>query len=282
LTELKHKVVALTGAASGIGRELSIQLAREGCALAVADIDEKGLQETVNMIPSPSERVTAHVVDVGKRDQVYRYAEEVHQAHGQVDILVNNAATMVFESLADITYDDFEGVMETNFWGVVYGTKAFLPYLKQRPQAHIVNISSINGVLTTPNNGPYCVAKFAVNSFTETLWQELHCGTIRVSCVLPGGVKTNIVRNTRFLKQANPSLTREDTIQWFERASVTSPEKAARAIISGIKKKKSRILVGRDAYLIDLLKRLMPVWTTKYAGHKIRNLTLKKATWLPW
>ncbi|MBM3298631.1 MAG: SDR family oxidoreductase [Deltaproteobacteria bacterium] len=281
MRELRDKVAALTGAASGIGRELAIQLGREGCALALADIDEKGLEETIGMTERPAIRITSHVVDVRNRDEVYRYAEEVWRAHGQVDILVNNAATMVFDTLEDVGYDDFQRVIETNFWGVVYGVKAFLPYLKQRPEAHIVNVASANGILTTPNNGPYCVAKFAVKSFTEALGQELHGSTVRVSCILPGGVKTNIIRNTRFFKQANRALTRDETIQWFERASVTSPEKAARTIIRAMKKNKSRILVGADAYFIDLAKRLMPVWSTWYAGHKIRNLTLNKGKWFP-
>ena len=189
-----------------------------------------------------------------------------------MDLVINNAAVMVFDSIEDVTYDDFEWVMGVNFWGVVYGTKAFLPHLKRRPEGHIVNMSSINGMVTTPHNGPYCISRFAVQGFSETLSQELHGSAIRVTCVIPGGVKTNIVRNTRFVKQANCALTREQTIAWFDRASLTSAEKAARTIIKAVKKNRNRILVGPDAHVIDLMRRLMPQSTTRYAGRKIRKL----------
>ena len=274
--ELKNKVAAVTGAASGIGRELAIQLARDGCALALADIDEEGLHETADLIGGPS-RVTTHTVDVGKRDQVYRFAEEAHHTHGQLDLLINNAAVVVLDSIEDITDHDFEWVMRINFWGVAHGVKAFLPYLKQRPAAHIVNISSVFGAVPICNAGPYCISKSAVTSLTEILSQELYGTTVTVSCVLPGAVKTNIVKNTRFVKPINPTMTRDETIDWFERASLTSAEKAARTIIRGIKKNKMRILIGPDAYVIDASKRLAPVLATKYAGHKMRRLTKEKS-----
>jgi len=274
--EFNNKVAAVTGAASGIGRELAIQLAKEGCALAMADIDEEGLRATANLIGGRS-RLTTHTVDVGKRDQVYRYAEETHHAHGQIDLLINNAAVVVLDSLEDITDHDFEWVMAINFWGVAHGVKAFLPYLKQRPEAHIVNISSVFGAVPICNAGSYCISKSAVTSLTEVLSQELYGTAVAVSCVLPGAVKTNIVRNTRFVKPINPAMTQDETIDWFEQASPTSAEKAARAIISGIKKRKMRILIGPDAYLIDASKRLMPVLATRYAGHKMRRLTKEKS-----
>jgi NAD(P)-dependent dehydrogenase (short-subunit alcohol dehydrogenase family) len=279
MKSLSGKVVAITGAASGIGRELAVALAEEGCNLALADIDEAGITKTMNMIRHRSVNVTNHHCNVADRENVYKFAGRVQKEHGQVDVVINNAAVMVADSLEEVSYDDFEWLMGVNFWGVVYGTKAFLPYLKLRPVAHLVNMSSINGVLTTPNNGPYCIAKFAVVGFTETLLQELHGSNVRVSCVLPGGVKTNIVRNTRFRQQANPELSRERSIQWFEKTARTSPADAARTIVAGIKKNKSRILVGPDAYLIDVMKRLMPTWLSKYAGYTIRNLDAEKSGW---
>ncbi len=279
MKSLADKVAAITGAASGIGRELAVTLAEEGCNLALADIDEEGIAETISMIRNGSVNVTSRHCNVADRDNVYAFAEHVRQAHGHVDVVINNAAVMVADSLEEVSYEDFEWLMGINFWGVVYGTKAFLPYLKLRPEAHVVNMSSINGIVTTPNNGPYCIAKFAVIGFSETLLQELHGTNVRVSWVLPGGVKTNIVRNTRFRKQANPKLGREGAIEWFERAAKTSPEQAARTIVAGIKKNKSRILVGPDAYFIDVMKRLMPTWASRYAGHTIRNLDAKKSGW---
>lgn len=279
MEQLANRVATITGAASGIGRELAIVLADEGCHVALVDIDEIGVEETRDMIGNHAVRVTTHVCDVSNRDRVNDLAEDVVRHHGQLDIAINNAAVMVAESLEDVTYEDFEWVMGINFWGVVYCTKAFLPYLRLRPTAHLVNMSSINGILTTPNNGPYCIAKFAVTGFTETLIQELAGANVRVSCVLPGGVRTNIVRNTRFKKQANPALSREDSIEWFDRATLTSPAKAARTIVAGIKKNRSRILVGPDAYFLDLMKRIMPQWTSRLTGNKIRKLTVKKTGW---
>jgi len=282
MKSLTDKVAAITGAASGIGRELAVTLAEEGCHLALADIDVEGIAETKTMIGNPSVNVTIHHCNVADREHVYEFAEHVQQEHGQVDVVINNAAVMVADSLEEVSYEDFEWLMGVNFWGVVYGTKAFLPYLRLRQVAHLVNMSSINGVLTTPNNGPYCIAKFAVLGFTETLLQELHGTNVRVSCVLPGGVKTNIVRNTRFRRQANPKLSRECSIDWFEKTAKTSPAQAARTIVSGIKKNKSRILVGPDAYVIDVMKRLMPTWVSRYAGYAVRNLDSKKSGWFSW
>lgn len=279
MKSLAGKVAAITGAASGIGRELAVALAEEGCNLALADIDAEGIAETISMIRNGSVNVTSSHCNVADRDNVYAFAEHVQQAQGHVDVVINNAAVMVADSLEEVSYKDFEWLMGINFWGVVYGTKAFLPYLKLRPEGHVVNMSSINGIVTTPNNGPYCIAKFAVIGFSETLLQELQGTKVRVSCVLPGSVRTNIIRNTRFRKQANPQLGREGSIQWFERAAKTSSEQAARTIVAGIKKNKSRILVGPDAYFIDVMKRLMPTWVSRYAGYTIRNLDAKKSGW---
>jgi short-subunit dehydrogenase len=149
--------------------------------------------------------------------------------------------------------------MGINFWGVVYGTMAFLPLLKKRPEGHVVNISSINGILPNPNNGPYCSAKFAVKGYTETLSQEMRGTTIRVSCVHPGGIKTNIARNTRF-NRAMYSLSREKSIRLYEEELFkTSADEAAKIIIQGIKRNKKRIMVGTDAKVLDLITRMFPV-----------------------
>jgi NAD(P)-dependent dehydrogenase (short-subunit alcohol dehydrogenase family) len=197
---LKDKIVAITGAASGIGRSLALNLADEGCHLAISDINETGLKETADMVCSRSKnlRITTHKVDTSDHKQVKQYADDVVKAHGEVHIIINNAGVVITETIEDLSYEDFEWLMGINLWGVIYGCKEFLPYLKKQDSAHIINISSVNGIFTNPNNGPYCTAKFAVRGFTETLAQELADTKIKVSCVHPGGIKTNIANNGRF------------------------------------------------------------------------------------
>ncbi len=277
MKDLKDKVAAITGAASGIGRALALNVAALGCHVAISDVNAAGLKETADQVRSLGVRVTTHTVDVAKREQVKRYADEVVKAHGAVHLLINNAGVNIVETLEDVTYEDFEWLMGINLWGVIYGCKEFLPYLRQQSSAHIVNISSLNGIVTNPNNGPYCTAKFAVRGFTETLAQELADTTIKVSCVHPGGVKTNVANNARFYKASDPSLGKEEALAIFNRVMAkTSADKAAQIIIAGINKDKLRIMVGTDAYLLDWLKRLFPVGLQKIAGRKVVPAWMKK------
>ncbi len=258
MKELAHKTAAITGAASGIGRMLAVNLARQGCNLAIADIDAGGLKETAALVEN-GVKVSTHIVDVSDREQVYSYAQEAAAHHGGVDIIINNAGVALGDFLETVPLEDFEWLMGINFWGVVYGTMAFLPYLRKRPEGHVVNISSINGILTNPNNGPYCAAKFAVKGYSETLCQELHGTNIRVSCVHPGGIKTNIARNTRF-NCAMYSLSREKAISLYEDELFrTTADEAAQVIIQGIRRNKRRILIGMDAKILDLITRMFPV-----------------------
>jgi NAD(P)-dependent dehydrogenase (short-subunit alcohol dehydrogenase family) len=232
----------------------------EGCSVAMADVNKPGLLQTAAMIKNPAVRKSTHAVDVVSRDEVYRFAESVVAEHGKVDIVINNAGVGLAETLEDVTYDDYEWLMGINFWGVVYGSKAFLPYLKQRPEGHIVNISSVHGLFTNPNVGPYCSSKFAVRGFTQALCQELRGSSVKVSCVHPGGVGTNIVRNARFHKAAKTELTHEEAVVEFDKYVVrTSADKASRIIIKGVKRNKSRILVGPDAHVYDACQRAFPV-----------------------
>lgn len=187
MKDLKGRVAAITGAASGIGQMLAKNLAELGCNVAIADIDETGLKQTADMVSRTGVRVTTHVVDVSDRYQVYRYAEEAAHLHGGVHLLINNAGVALSELLEDATYEDFEWIMGINLWGVIYGCKAFLPHLKKEPEAHIVNVSSVYGIIAFPFNGAYCTTKFAVRGFTETLCQELKDTSVHVSCVHPGG-----------------------------------------------------------------------------------------------
>ncbi|MCE5275735.1 MAG: SDR family oxidoreductase [Deltaproteobacteria bacterium] len=258
MKNLANKTAAVTGAASGIGRMLAVNLADEGCNLAIADIDEAGLKETAALIGARV-KVSTHIVDVSKREEVVLFAEEASRHHGGVDIIINNAGVALGDFLETVPLEDFEWLMGINFWGVVHGTMAFLPHLRNRPEGHIINISSINGIIPNPNNGPYCAAKFAVKGYTETLAQEMHGTSIRVSCVHPGGIKTNIARNTRF-NCAMYSLSREKAICLYEDELFrTTADEAARVIISGMKRNRRRLLIGLDAKVLDLITRFFPV-----------------------
>ena len=271
---LKNKTAAVTGAASGIGRMLAVNLASEGCNLALADINASGLQETAELV-GDRVKVTTHIVDVSRREQVFQYADETAERHGGVDLIINNAGVAVGDFLETIPLEDFEWLMGINFWGVVYGTMAFLPHLKKRPEGHIVNISSINGIIPNPNNGPYCAAKFAVKGYTETLAQEMHKTGIHVSCVHPGGIKTNIARNAR-VNRAMFNLTREKGENIYEEVVFrTTADDAAKIIISGIRRNKRRILVGADAKAIDLFTRFFPV-TAVTLSNMISRRTARK------
>lgn len=272
MKDLTNKVAAVTGAASGIGRCLALNLANQGCNVAIADINEDGLKETAEMIESKAVKVTTHLVDVANRDQVYQFAKDVVEDHGQIDIVMNNAGTGLMGSLEEVTFEEFEWLMRINFWGVVYGSMTFLPYLKQQPEAHIVNVSSVHGLFTNPGVGPYCSSKFAVRGFTMTLCQELKGTSVRVSCVHPGGIYTNIVRNVRIAAAAKPELSLEEAQEEFDRGIArTSSDKAARIIIRGMKKNKTRILVGYDAYVFDFFSRLTPVIWQKLMSLMIRK-----------
>lgn len=268
MRDLRSKIAVVTGAASGIGRGLAINLAREGCSLALADVDETGLNETVNLIDSENFQANSYRVDVSDRDRVYRFADEVMKDFGKVDIVINNAGVQLKETLEDVTYEDLDWILGINLYGVIYGSKAFLPYLKKQPLANLVNISSVQGLFTNPNSGPYCTSKFAVRGFTLTLVQELKDTTVKVSCVYPGGVKTNIVRKERFYKVSRPGMTKEDEAALFDKyVSWTSAERAARVIIKGIKKNKQRILVGPDAYFYDIISRIAPMTWQKFMSY---------------
>lgn len=260
MRDVRGKVAVVTGAASGIGRGLAVNLAREGCLLALADVDEAGLNETANLIEGRDVQANVYRVDVSDRDRVYRFADEVVRDFGKVDIVINNAGVQLKETLEDVTYEDLDWILGINLYGVIYGTKAFLPHLKKQPLANLANVSSVQGWFTNPNSGPYCTSKFAVRGFTLTLAQELRDSTVKVSCVYPGGVRTNIVRSERFLKIPRPEATKEDEEAIFEKyVCWTSADRAARIIIKGIKKNKQRIMVGPDAHVFEAITRLMPM-----------------------
>jgi short-subunit dehydrogenase len=278
MKNLNGKVAAITGAASGIGRMLAVGLANENCHLALSDVNEKGLEETKQMIGTKVKVFTA-IVDVADKDQMEGFAKDAAEFHGGVDIIINNAGVALGDFLETVPMEDFKWIMGINFWGVVHGTMAFLPYLRKRPEGHIVNISSINGIIPNPNNGPYCSAKYAVKGYTETLYQELMDTNIRVSCVHPGGIQTAIARNARVNKTLSGISKDAATAIYEKELFKTTAEQAAQIIIDGIKKNERRIMVGTDAKVIDFFTRMFPktmVYLSAVASKRMAKKYAKK------
>ena len=257
MTQFRDKVVALTGAASGIGRALAVGLATRGAHLAIADVNEVGLRETAEMLRGGG-KVTTHVFDVKQREAVFGFAADVERAHGGADIIINNAGLTVRGSIEEVSYEDFALVIDVNLWGVVHGVKAFLPLLRKRAEGHIVNISSINAMVPFVKNGPYNISKYGVLALSETLVMELHGSPIHVTCVHPGGIRTNIVRNAKGMSH--------DQVAMFDRIARTSPETAARTILSGVERNKTQVFVGIDAKAMATAKRLAPNWMVRSTG----------------
>jgi len=267
---LSGGVAVVTGAGSGIGRALAQQLAAEGSALALADIDEEGLQQTAQSLAKNSALVTTHAVDVAKEEAVKSFAGQVQERHGRVTLLINNAGVSLHGDFEEISLDDFRWLMDINFWGTVYGVKYFLPMLKREPQAHIVNLSSVFGIIAPAGQVPYAASKFAVRGFTEALRHELTGSNVSVSCVHPGGIRTPIARHSR-LGAATPPAKREENIARFERLARTPPENAAARILKGVERREPRILIGADAYFIDLSQRLRPATYWKSLARKLAD-----------
>ena len=278
MRRLRDKVAAITGAGSGIGRALAVQLAQRGCVLAISDVDSDGLDETKAMVTATGAACSTHIVDVADREAVEAFAAAVVKEHGAVHLVVNNAGVTLVERAEDLNYDDFDWIMNINFWGVVYGTKAFLPHLLQADEGHIVNISSLFGLVAMPLQSAYNASKFAVRGFTEALKIELTGTSVGVSCVHPGGIKTSIGENSRIGVDAI-SVPRDELIAEFEKAARTSPQQAAAVIIRGIEKNQRRVLVGRDAKFVDLVARLFPGSYEKILGmeKRVRQSTKQRA-----
>ena len=259
MKEFNGRIAAITGAGSGIGRALANDLARRGAHLALSDINEVGLSETVAQCEGFGVKITSQRLDVADRDAVYAWADCVVEDHGQVNLVVNNAGVALGANIETMTYEDFEWLMSINFWGVVYGTKAFLPHLKAANEGHIVNLSSVFGLISIPSQSAYNAAKFAVRGFTDALRMELEIEGSTVSCttIHPGGIKTNIARNSRM----DPSIAalaggEEKAHNDFDKLAITSPKKAARQILAAVERDRRRALIGPDAKVFDLMSRL--------------------------
>jgi short-subunit dehydrogenase len=263
---LKGRVAVVTGAASGIGRALALRLADEGCDLAVVDRDAAGLESVAGEIRGRGRRASVHALDVARRDLLAALPGEVIAAHGQVHILINNAGVALSGTLAENSVEDLDWIVDINFWGVVLGCKHFLPHLAKQDEAHIVNLSSLFGLIGLPAVGAYCATKAAVRSYSETLSAELHGTGITVTSVHPGGVRTNIMRNARMEDEEG----RTEAIEMFNRFGVT-PDRAAARIVSAIKRGRSRLLICRETYVADWLKRLAPVGVNRFVAHAWRR-----------
>jgi short-subunit dehydrogenase len=250
---------AITGAASGIGRALATELARRGCDLALADRDEPGLKTLAAEIGAAS-KLSLHRVDVSKPDDIAQFAREAATAHPALGIVVNNAGVALMGSFEEIDQAQMDWLMNINFWGVVHGTRAFLPQLGRQREAHIVNLSSIFGIIAPPGQSAYAAAKFAVRGFSESLRHELQLANspVRLSVVHPGGVATNIARNSRQGSGVTDNARRAASIERFDTLAKTTPQAAAQRIIKGVENNQLRILIGGDARFMDLLQRLRP------------------------
>ncbi|WP_436793421.1 SDR family NAD(P)-dependent oxidoreductase [Actinospongicola halichondriae] len=261
--ELQGRVAAVTGAASGIGRELAILLAKRGADLAISDVDEVGLAETVDLAKKAGATVTitSQRLDVADRDAMHAWADQVVADHGKVNLIVNNAGVALGATVDGMSYDDFDWLMGINLQGVVAGTKAFLPHLKAAGEGHVVNISSVFGLMGIPSQSAYNAAKFAVRGFTEALRVELDiekCG-VSATTVHPGGIKTNIAKNARMDDSINDiGQDASDATAQFEKLFITTPKKAAKSIVRAVEKDKRRLLIGPDAWAISLLSKLPP------------------------
>jgi len=261
MTTIKGAAAAVTGAAGGIGRALAIELATRGCDLALADRDEAGLEAVAAKIASSTQsKVTVHRLDVADPAAIGAFARDACDAHPALSILINNAGVALFGQFHEIDQAEIEWLFAINFWAVVHGTRAFLPHLSKQREAHIVNLSSIFGIIAPPGQSAYAAAKFAVRGFSESLRHELAAAQspVRLSVVHPGGVATDIARNARMGSGITDNARRVEAIERFDRLAGTTPRDAALRIIKGIQRNEPRILIGSDARFMDLLQRLLP------------------------
>ncbi len=268
------KVAAITGAGSGMGRELALQLAARGCNLSLSDVNEKGLAETVALLSGSKVKVTHARIDVANREAVFAWADATAREHGKVNLIFNNAGVGLGATVDGMSYQDFEWLMNINFWGVVHGTKAFLPHLKAAGEGHVINTSSVFGLIGVPSQSAYNAAKFAVRGFTESLRMELDieaCG-VSATSVHPGGIKTNIAKDARMDASIESlGMDAKASSTEFEKNFITTAARAAKIIIQAVEGNKRRVLVGPDAYVVDLMARLLPTLYQRLVIHFSRT-----------
>lgn len=255
MRDFKNAVVVITGAGSGIGRALAKQFAGYGSQLALADLNEAGLKETLGMLGGANAR--SYIVDVADAAAVEAFARDVRQDFGRASVLINNAGVGLFGTFEELTVAEFDWLFRINFWGVVHGCKFFLPLLRQEKEARIVNMSSVFGLIAPPGQTAYGASKYAVRGFSESLREELRDTSIGLTCVHPAGISTNIAMNAR----AGAATNGQEQVQareMFTRVARITAAEAAHTIVQGIARRKDRVLIGSDAYRIDWMARLFP------------------------
>jgi len=233
------------------------------------------LQETARLVEKLGGRAVIRVVDVAKRDEVEAWAAAAAAELGGVDVIINNAGVALLDTLEDVPYEEFRWVFDILFWGVVHGTRAFLPQVRAR-RGVVVNLGSIHSFIAAPNNGPYCAAKSAVRGFCDALREEVRDAGVQVLLVMPGGIRTEIVRNSKVRKFINAGASQEDVHRAHNAASLTSPEQAARIILDAVERRNSRQLVGIDAVFYDGLTRLMPSLAHRLYAWGARRLAVQR------
>lgn len=258
MQNFKDKVCVVTGAASGIGAACAKALAAEGAYVVMTDIRSDMIDITLQEITQAGGKGEIHIVDVSDRDAMFALADHVEKQHGGADVILNNAGVAHSAPVAEMTMDNFNWVMDIDFWGVVHGTQAFLPHMIARKSGHIANVSSIFGLIGVPSQSAYNAAKYGVLGFTEALRHEMDGKNIGVSTICPGGINTNIVRHARLAQGPNAEAEREEAIVKFQQLTRTQPDQAAQIILTGIRKNKPRILIGPDARLVDIIRRIFP------------------------
>ncbi|WP_405160229.1 SDR family oxidoreductase [Nocardia sp. NBC_01499] len=256
MKNFKDKVAVITGAGSGIGRALALDLARRGAKLALSDINTESVADTAGRCEKLGATAIPYELDVAQRAAVYAHAADVRGEFGRVNLVINNAGVALGADVEDMEWDDFDWLMNINFWGVAHGTKAFLPDLIASGDGHVVNVSSVFGLIGVPSQSAYNAAKFAVRGFTEALRQEMRIAghPVGVTCVHPGGVSTDIAVNARGIPD---DVDRETVRRGWDAITLTSPGAAAKIILHGVEKNRARVLIGADARAFDLIPRLL-------------------------
>lgn len=275
MSSLKGTVIAITGAGNGIGRALALEAASQGADLALSDIKEAPLVQTAEMARRHGVRVTTRIVDVASRTEMDAWAQATRTEHGGCDVIINNAGVALLDTLADVPYEQFQWVFNILYWGVVHGTRAFLPLVKER-RGTVANVGSIHSFIAAPNNGPYCAAKSAVRGFSDALREEVRGDGINVLLIMPGGIRTEIVRNSRVNKFINAGVSQEDVHRAHNAASFTSPEQAAEMILRAIRQRRARVLVGWDAVFYDWLTRLLPTLAHRLYAWGARRMAVAR------